>query len=62
MKPQQPKRVTNALKHTQHAFEYGFRTALRGDASAPEQYDNPLYIAAYQRGYRRAVEIKNKEK
>lgn len=53
-----PKALTSATV----AFEAGFRARLRGDSILHSNYASPLMTAAYERGWRKADELKKKEK
>jgi len=50
-----------ALTALTQAFEAGFRTALRG-ASCQANYKSPIFVEAYERGYRNAKQKMEKSK
>jgi len=61
---EKPKRVVsgNALTSVKMAFEAGFRACLAGKSIASASYKNPLMTRAWERGWTRAQQLKQKEK
>jgi ribosome modulation factor len=52
----------DALTSVKMAFESGFKAALRGASIDSCAFKNPLHVVAFNRGWQRAKQLKEKGK